>query len=198
MYYILYCIINEALGYYLYHTNFGILLVVYAFYTVAEFSFFCFFYYYLLPHGLMKKAVFPIWSIFFVFACIDFFLINQMNAFDSFTSGIESILIILFCIYYLVVQLKGTNNLFVYSTTNFWIIITFLIYLSGTFFLYLMAESMIQDKSFLIQYAVINSAFNIIKNILLSVAMLMKPTPVNIPVQKNKDWDDLLSYKLKK
>ncbi|MDQ6904737.1 MAG: hypothetical protein M3139_17215, partial [Bacteroidota bacterium] len=101
------------------------------------------------------------------------------------------------CIFYLAVQIRGSNNLFVYSTSNFWIIISFLIYISGTFFLYVMAENMIQNKAFQIQYAVINSVFIILKNILLSVAMLMKPTPANIQLQKNKDYDDLLSYKLK-
>ena len=61
-----------------------------------------------------------------------------------------------------------------------------------------MTENMINNKAFFIQYIIINSAFNIIKNILLSVAMLMKATPVKNELTKNKDWDDLLSYKLKK
>lgn len=60
-----------------------------------------------------------------------------------------------------------------------------------------MAENMIQSKAFQIQYTIINSVFNILKNILLSVAMLMKTTPASIQLQKNKDYDDLLSYKLK-
>ncbi len=53
------------------------------------------------------------------------------------------------------------------------------------------------NKNFQFQYVVINSAFNVIKNILLSIAMLMKPTPIHNQKQKNKEWDDLLSYKLK-
>ena len=114
--------------------------------------------------------------------------------FDSITSGVESILIILMCIYYLIVQIKGSNNLLVYSTTSFWIIITFLIYLSGTFFLYIMAENMINDRNFRIQYTFINSAFYIIKNILLSVAMLMKPTQSKPQLNKNNDRDDLFFY----
>ena len=56
---------------------------------------------------------------------------------------------------------------------------------------------MMDNKNFQFQYVVINSAFNVIKNILLSIAMLMKPTPINNQKQKNKEWDDLLSYKLK-
>lgn len=56
---------------------------------------------------------------------------------------------------------------------------------------------MIQSREFQIEYIVINSVFNILKNILLSVAMIMKPTPVDFQLQKNKDYDDLLSYKFK-
>jgi hypothetical protein len=116
-----------------------------------------------------------------------------MNSFDSITVGVESILIILMCIYYLIVQIKGANNLFVYSTSNFWIVITFLIYLSGTFFLYIMAENMINDRAFQSQYDIINSAFNVLKNVLLSIAMLMKPALVNTYAKKNNHRDNLFS-----
>ncbi len=196
-YYILYCILNEALSYYFHEIHYKNFIAFYSLFTVAEFSFFCVFYYYAIPGGLMKKAILLIWALFFIFASIDFFLINQMNSFDSIAIGVESIIILLLCIYYLALQIRGSQNLFVYSTSNFWIIITFFIYLSGTFFLYIMAENMIQSRAFQIQYNIINSVFNILKNILLSVAMLMKPTPANIQLQKNKDYDDLLSYKLK-
>ena len=120
-----------------------------------------------------------------------------MNGFDSFNSGTECVLIIVMCIYYLAVQIKGTD-LFVYSTSNFWIIITFLIYSSGTFFLYIMAENMMMTREFRNQYVVINSVFNILKNVLLSIAMLMKETiPGDDGDKKNKARDELLSYKFK-
>ena len=196
-FYILYCIINEVLGYYLHMIHLDISFFLFALFTVVEFTFFCLFYHYAVTPGLMKKAIFPIWICFLIFALTDFFLINNRKVFDSITSGIESNLIILMCIYYLIVQIKGSNNLLVYSTTNFWIIITFLIYMSGTFFLYIMAENMINDRTFLIQYTIINSAFNILKNILLSVAMLMKSDSVKTQLIKNNDRDDLLSFKLK-
>ncbi len=62
----------------------------------------------------------------------------------------------------------------IYSTFNFWIIITFLIYFSGTFFLYIMTENMVYNKDFQIQYLIINSCFSILKNLLLCIAMTMK------------------------
>jgi hypothetical protein len=79
------------------------------------------------------------------------------------------------CIYYFFDQLNQPNILLIHSSINFWIIITFLIYLSGTFFLNIYVESMISINGFEKQYVLINSSFNILKNILLSVAMLMQP-----------------------
>ncbi|MDQ6756470.1 MAG: hypothetical protein M3004_06005 [Bacteroidota bacterium] len=79
------------------------------------------------------------------------------------------------CIYYFFDQLKQPNTLMIYSSINFWIIISFLIYLSGTFFLNIYADSMIDNRAFIKEYIVINSSFNILKNILLGIAMLMKP-----------------------
>jgi len=148
--------------------------VLLSIYTAVEFSTFCLFYFYSVSEGLMKKAVLPIGGLFLVFAGIDFFLVNQMTAIDSMAIGVESILIILMCIYYLIVQIKGSSNLFVYSTSNFWIVITFLIFFSGTFFLYIMLESQFEDKSYRTLYTFINSIFYILRYILFSVAMVMK------------------------
>jgi hypothetical protein len=70
--------------------------------------------------------------------------------------------------------------------------------MAGTFFLYIMAENMLRDKGFQIQYIIINAAFNILKNLLFSVSMLMKSTQVDTQLIKHNDQDDLLSFKLKK
>lgn len=117
-----------------------------------------------------------------------------MEGFDSIANGIESIVIILMCIYYLVFQIKGSVNLFIYSTSNFWIIITFLIYLCGTFFLYIMTEKMFYNEAFRSQYDIINAIFNILKNVLLSIAMVMKSGQPKPELKKEYEWND---YNLK-
>lgn len=94
------------------------------------------------------------------------------------------------------VHLKGNYNLSIYSTFDFWVIIAFLIYLSGTFFLYIMAQNMLNDRKFLIQYNIINAVFNILKDILLAIAMLMKPTD-ETKGRKATDLDKLLNFNLK-
>ncbi len=189
-YYILYCILNESISVYLQTIQSQKIYILFSIFTVLEFSFFCLFYYYILPNNKAKKYIFPLWLCFILFSFIDFFYINGMTGFDSFTSGLQTLLIIGMCIYYLFFQIKGSNNLYIYSTSNFWIIITFLIYLSGTFFLYIMAETMIKDKAFRIQYIYINSIFNILKNVLLSIALLMKSSQINPGLKKNYDWMD--------
>jgi hypothetical protein len=198
-YYILYCIINDFLSIYFQIIHSPLAFSLLALFSVAEFTFFCLFYNYLVPPGLMKKSLPFIWIVFFLVALLDFFFIDNPKSFDSVTIGVESLFTIILCIYYLIIQIKGSNDLFVYSTSNFWIIITFLIYLSGLFFLYITAESMIDDKKFHVQYVIINSVFVILKNILLAVAMLMKPTPIQNKSQPKNDYrDELFSYKIKK
>lgn len=96
--------------------------------------------------------------------------------------------------YYFFDQLKQPNTLMIYSSINFWIIISFLIYLAGTFFLNIYADSMLTDKAFINQYILINSSFNILKNLLLCVAMMMKPDNKNdqniFPEDTlNADWN---------
>ena len=165
---------NEGLGFYLQSIKIDNIKIVFFTFTLIEYSFFCYFFYLIISKSTAKKIVPFVWLSFVLFALIDFIYINQMKSWDSFASGIESIIIILLCIYYLFSQIKGSNNLLIYSTFSFWVIITFLIYFSGTFFLYLMADSMRENVSFQKQYFVINSSFNILKNILLCVAMTMK------------------------
>lgn len=183
------------MGFYLQSIQSEIFLILLSTFTIIEFSFFCYFIYVILPPNSLKKIVPFIWIGFVLFAIIDY-IFSAGQEFDSFTSGIEAIIIILLCIYYLYKQLKGVNDLRIYSTFNFWIVITFLIYFCGTFFLYLMTSSMKANVSFQKQYFIINISFNILKNILLCVAMTMK---LNDTVNQQKSFiphldDDLFFH----
>ena len=160
------------------------LFLFYAF-TIIEYSFFCYFIYLIIQESLVRKTVPFLWISFIAFELIDLIFINKGVRFDSFTSGIESLIILFLCISYIFIQLHGSNDLFVYSTFNFWVVITFLIYFSGTFFLYILAESMGGNIAFQRQYFIINIAFNILKNILLCIAMTMK---LNDTVKEQKNF----------
>ncbi len=174
LFYILYCIVHEGMSFYLQSIrseNFKYLF--YAF-TIVEYSFFCYFIYLVISKNKIRKAIVFIWIGFLLFALIDLFYVNKGGGFDSFTSGIESIIILALCAYYLFSQIRGSNSLLIYSTFEFWVVITFLIYFSGTFFLYLMTDKMRENLNFQQLYFIINISFNILKNILLSIAMTMR------------------------
>ena len=172
--YILYCAINEGMSFYLQNIrspNFRYLLYTF---TIIEYSFFCYFIYHIINTPKIKKTIIFIWVGFLLFSLFDLFYINEGHGFDSFTSGIESIIILLLCVYYLFSQIIGSNNLLIYSTFDFWVVIGFLIYFSGTFFLYLMTDKMMKSLDFRQLYFIINISFNILKNLLLSIAMTMR------------------------
>lgn len=116
------------------------------------------------------------------------------------SAGIEGILIITLCIYYFYEQLKKPATTLIYTHQSFWIIIAFLIFQCGTFFLYLFAENRLHNQSFKIQYAVINSAFTLLKNTLFSIAMFKKAETyisTNIPEENFiSDWGNIQSMKM--
>lgn len=192
LFYIIYCIINEALGYYLQREqNSNFAFVLYSF-TIIEYSFFCYFIYLILPKNFAKKSIPFLWIFFIIFTVIDYVFYNKGREFDSFSVGVEAIIVISLCAYYLFSQVKGSNDLLIYSTFNFWVVITFLLYFSGTFFLYLFTDKMLMSPQFQKLYFIINISFNIFKNILLCVAMTMKvEKPVNYQANTRDRFPDL-------
>ncbi len=61
--------------------------------------------------------------------------------------------------------------LFIYNSVNFWFILGFMIYLAGSFFIYVFANQI--DKADLHNYWFITFIFNSIKNVLFSIAFLL-------------------------
>lgn len=197
-FYIFYCIFNEGLNYYLQSIQSEKYIYLLYSFTIVEYSFFCSFIYVSVPKSIIKKAIPYLWGGFAAFELIDLIFINKGVGFDSFAIGIECIIVLFLCISYLFIQLRGSNSLTIYSTFDFWAVITFLIYFSGTFFLYILAQSMGRDVAFQRQYFIINIAFNILKNILLCIAMTMK---LNHTVNQQKtvipELDDELFFSQK-
>ncbi len=146
-------------------------LILFATYTIIEFTFFCLFYQFLFPekHPARKYTTFT-WIGFTSFALIDYFFINRHQTFDSFVSGIESLILIVMCGYYLYYQVTHTMNMMVYNTFNFWVIVTFFMFVSATFFLYLLSDAMGKDPEFRKYYLYINIGANVLKNLLLAYA----------------------------
>ncbi len=84
--------------------------------------------------------------------------------------------------------MNNTNVLFLYNKYQFWIVIGFMIYLAGCFFMYIFANQLPQEM--VEQYWFIIDIFLILKNLLFSIAILVfalsrnEKTPPRIPTLK--------------
>ena len=199
--YLLYNFLNDAVAYYLIRMAHYDPYILYDIFTIAELVFFCIFYLDTIKTKFIKKIIFLIIFCFIIYSIVDYFFISQNKSFNSTTSGAEAIIIILMCLYYFYAELKQVTSALIYTTKNFWVIIAFLIFLSGTFFLYIYTENMVQDNNFKTQYSIINSSFLVLKNILFSIAMIIKPTmppaQIDLPNEKHfsSDFNSIQPFK---
>lgn len=98
---------------------------------------------------------------------------HYFNVYDSLSNGLESILLIIYSIFYFFEQISKPSHIFFYAIPEFWIIVAILLYFSGTFFIDTYAQGLIEDQSFKVQYSVINNSFGILQNLLFGVAMIV-------------------------
>ena len=90
---------------------------------------------------------------------------------DSVPIGFECILILIFSSYYFYEQVNNPNILFIYNDYKFWITTGIMIYLSGSFFIYIFANQLPQSEvNFYWSFTYILSG---IMNILFSIGILL-------------------------
>lgn len=110
-------------------------------------------------------------AFFFAFA-IYYFFTDKNNTFDSLPASIESILIVAYSIFYLFDQMNKPQVIFIYQEPNFWFVVAFIIYFSGTLFLFIQAKNLTMEVRD--NFWKINLFSNIIKNILFAIAFSTK------------------------
>ncbi|MDR3712900.1 MAG: hypothetical protein P4L51_08815 [Puia sp.] len=139
-------------------------------FTIIEFVSFTTFLYLGIANRIIKKTIAGCAILFSIYLIMSFFQ-TEKDHFDAIQASGESILIIIFCIIYLFEQINKPPDFLVYSTPGFWVILGFLIYMSGTLFLFIISDRLaLEERS---KYWQINNFCNIIKNILFSVAFLV-------------------------
>lgn len=120
--------------------------------------------------GFKKIIIFS--SIFFVVFTIFYNIYADLHKIDSTPIGIESILIFIYSFFYFYEQMKDTSTLFIYNKYHFWIVIGYLIYLSGSFFIFIFTNQL--DDELLNQYWFITSVSYSTMNILFAIGFYIK------------------------
>ncbi len=144
--------------------------ILYSF-TIIEYTFFSIFLYLNLKSSIIKRFLL-LGSLFFYFFALYSIAKTTDYKFDSLSASVESTLIILYSILFFFEQLKSPENTFIYSSKNFWITVAILVYLAATLFLFI-SSAYISDEERK-AYWPINHVANIIKNILISFAFILK------------------------
>ncbi len=128
--------------------------------------------------------LFPASLILAVIYFISFLTITKSLPFLPFVlEEIFFLLVILLCFYE---KIKYITETPIYTIPNFWICLGFLIYFSGTFFLFLVSTTITEkDSNFGLQYNMVVACFSIIKNILFCMAIYTNKTGKNSHQKKN-------------
>lgn len=162
-------ILNPIIKYYTHSIFIGFRL-----FTILEYFFITFYLYSIIKNLNFKFLIKVLSFSFLTYSIFDYFQ-SKSNTFDSNPTGVACILILFYSIYYLFEKIRTPENLFLYSTPNFWIVVGIILFFSGTFFVFIFSQSNYNDPSFQSAFQLINTSFSILRNLLFSIAFLIKP-----------------------
>lgn len=124
---------------------------------------------------IVKRLVLSIGLLFAFMTLLLSIFSENMKLIDSIQIGIETIIILVFSFYYLYERMNDTTTLYIYSNFHFWVILGVVLYLSGSFFIYIFADSL--PKNEVEKYWVVTNILSIIKNIFFAIAIVVNSKP---------------------
>ena len=137
-------------------------------FTIVEYSIITFFIFQLIESDLFKKLIKTGSIIFIIVSILDIYT-SSFTSFDSLPSGLESILILSYCLFFVYEKMTSTDFSF---NGTIWITIGFILFFSGTFFLFILSQNNFKDSSFILTYGYIVAIFNIIKNLFITIGII--------------------------
>lgn|GEM_PF-3878564 len=108
-----------------------------------------------------------------------------VSTFNSILNGLESLIVIILTLIYFYEEIKAPQSLFIYSQPQFWGVIGFFLFFAGSFFVFLYKQTYKQEELFREQYSYIHSSFFILRNLLFSIALFIRPEKVKIPNERS-------------
>ena len=136
-------------------------------FTIIEYSIISIFLFKLIESRKFKNII-KLGSIIFLLAVILDIYTSSFTDFDSLPSGLESILILSYCLFFIYERI--TSSSFSFNGTV-WIATGFILFFSGTFFLFILSQNNFKDSSFILTYGYIVAIFSIIKNMFITIGV---------------------------
>jgi hypothetical protein len=144
------------------------ILSLYAIFTVLEYLLFACLLYGLL-HSQKIKAIIKIASISFLVFISIYYLSVRLKSLDSVPIGIETVLILGYSFLFFYEQMQIESQILIYNRFSFWIVSGIMIYLGGSFFIYVFANQV--DNETKHTFWAFQNVFSIIKNILFTLSL---------------------------
>ena len=158
-------------------------------FTFFEYLFFTGIFWFAIKNLRARKAILILSLLFSAFQIIYFFTAKYKRI-DSIPIGIESILILIYIFYFFFEEIKDPKGKHLWENYCFWFASGILIYLSGSFFINILANVM--EKNEMDSYWFLTYIADIIKNIFLAVGVLVaKQSPNREKFKKNIPYLDM-------
>ena len=166
--YFIYCLLSDLFLDQISKKFFQTEIVSFRIFTVVELICFSIIFYKINYSVRTKRTILLGSSLFFLSIIIDL-LTNSIENFDSLPTGVESILILFYCILTLYEQISTGKPLYSFPVLFAFSLILFF---SGTFFLFIMSQNNFENEEFSTLYDYIVAISKILMTLLMSVGIL--------------------------
>lgn len=138
--------------------------------TFFEYALFSLFFFRTLNSLQIRRTIVILSVIFLAFLLVHINM-ARMERIDSVPIGVETVLILFYACCFLFEQLNDQRILFVYSRYQFWVAIGCMLYLSGSFFVYIFANQI--PRSDLLRFWSVIDVCLVVKNLCFTLALLL-------------------------
>ena len=154
-----------------------------SFTTLSEYLLFISFIWINLKNPKVKQAIVIISALYLIFS-IFYALTVKIKTIDTIPIGIETIIILSFSFYFLYERMNEPTTDLIYNDYRFWIILGMIIYLAGSFFIYIFSDQV--DRKLFNKYLSLTYIFYALKNILfaLGIWVFAQKEPQKVKNQK--------------
>ena len=139
--------------------------------TFVEYLSFALFIYLSIRKKIVKQILAGVSFAFIAFLAVYFFNADSKARIDSIPIGIETLLVLIFSFYLLFEIMNTVKDTYINYNYKFWVLIAMMIYLSGSFFIYLYANELAAGEG--AKFDILLSFFYILKNIFFVIAIIM-------------------------
>lgn len=155
---------------------------LYPLFTVIEYSLFALLLYFLVKNLRLKKIIIGSIFLFLIFSVTYYFSV-KIKGLDTVPIGIETLLLLSFCFVYLYESLQTDSQELIYNRYSFWIVSGIMLYLGGSFFIYVFANQI--EKKTMHTFWIFQNIFSIIKNILFALSIYIFYKKMAIKTNRN-------------